>query len=165
VTRTLDTTRGPTELTSDLRFSGRVRRLVAVSSIMLGVITLLAALSPESTPLSIGLLVSGWILMPTLLDASVTRPRLRYLLALPAMLVTVGLIIVALGMDAWSAATAGWWLLTIGVLFGGGLGSWFWYRWMPVPEQLDDPFAPRRIALIVTHIALVVVGMALIIFG
>jgi hypothetical protein len=51
------------------------------------------------------------------------------------------------------------------VLFGGGLGSWFWYRWMPVPEQLDDPFAPRRIALIVTHIALVVVGMALIIFG
>jgi hypothetical protein len=89
VTRTLDTTRGPTELTSDLRFSGRVRRLVAVSSIMLGVITLLAALSPESTPLSIGLLVSGWILMPTLLDASVTRPRLRALRRRAGQLVLV----------------------------------------------------------------------------
>lgn len=132
---------------------------------MLGVITLLAALSPESKPVAIGLLVAGWILMPTLLDASVNRPRLRYLLALPAMLVTVGLVMVAVSMGGWSITTAGWWLLTIGVILGGGLGSWFWYRWMPVPDSLDDPFAPWRIALIVAHIALVVFGMALIIFG
>ena len=132
---------------------------------MLGVITLLAALSPQSKPLALGLLVAGWILMPTTLDLSVQRPRLRYALAVPAALVAAGLISVATSSPGWSMATIGWWLLTAGVLFGGTLGMWFWYRWMPVPHDLDNPFSVRRATLIVVHVGMILVGITLIILG
>lgn len=167
INRTITTTetRTPTEMSVDAHFARRVRRLVAISSIMLGVITLLAALSPESEPFAIGLLVAGWILMPTMLDVSVERPRLRYMLMLPATLVAAGLISVASSAPGWSIVTAGWWLVTVGVLFGGGLGMWFWYRWIPVPRDLDNPFSLRRATLIVIHVTLIVAGMSLIIFG
>lgn len=153
----------PKEMSTDRRFLGRLRRLVVVSSAMLGLIALLAALSTEAPPLVLGLLASGWILMPVLLFTSISRPRIRYLLALPATLVALGLVFVALDFQGDPIALVGWWLITAGVLFGGGLGTWFWYRWMPVPQALDDPFSPGRIALIAVHIALVVVGVALVI--
>lgn len=151
------------ELSDDPRFRGRIRRLVVVSTVMLGSITLLAALSTEAPPLVIGLLAAGWLLMPTLLHASIDRPRLRYLLALPACLVAAGLLLVATGIDDGGMAAAGWWSITAGVLLGGGLGTWFWYRWMPVPNWLDDPFSPGRITLIAIHIALVLIGMGMVI--
>lgn len=152
-----------TEMSTDPRFCARLRRLVLVSSVMLGLITLLAALSSEAPPLVIGLLALGWILMPTLLDASIERPHLRYLLALPATLVAGGLISVAIRFEGEPGAQAGWWLITAGVALGGILGAWFWFRWMPVPERLDDPFSPGRIALITAHVALIVIGVALVI--
>jgi len=164
-TRTPETGHLASEMTASPRFARRVRRLVAVSSIMLGLITLLAALSPQSKPLALGLLVAGWILMPTTLDMSVQRPRLRYGLSVPAALVAAGLISVATSSPGWSMATVGWWLLTVGVLFGGTLGMWFWYRWMPVPHDLDNPFSVRRGTLIVVHVGLILVGIVLIILG
>lgn len=162
---TVETAAPRAEMSADPRFRRRVRRLVVVSAVMLGAITLLAALGTDARPVAIGMLASGWLLMPTLLYASMDRPRLRYLLALPATLVAVGLVMVATGLEGSAGATTGWWLITAGVLFGGGLGTWFWYRWMPVPPSLDDPFAPGRIALIALHVALIVVGMGLVIIG
>jgi hypothetical protein len=162
MTRT-DAVRMPSEMSADVRFRRRLRRLIVVSAVMLGAITLLAALSTDARPVTIGLLAAGWLLMPTLLHAGLDRPRLRYLLIVPATLVSVGSIVVASGVEPGSTAAIGWWLIAGGVLFGGGLGSWFWYRWMPVPDQLDDPFSPGRIALIAVHVALVVIGMALVI--
>lgn len=134
-----------------------------VSGIMLGLITLLAALSADASPLVVAALSLGWILMPTLLHISMARPRARYLLALPATLVAVGLLSLASNLDAGSVVVSGWWLVTAGVLFGGGLGTWFWYRIMPVPESLDDPFSIGRITLIAIHVALILVGLGLVI--
>jgi hypothetical protein len=160
----LDAATVPREQSTDPRFCGRLRRLVVVSAVMLGSIALLAALS-DAPPFGIGLLASGWILMPTLLRAGVKRPRVRYLLALPATLVTAGLIATVTHLDAGSDATLGWWLITAGVALGGGLGMWFWYRWLPVPESLDDPFSSGRIALIATHVALILAGIGLVFAG
>lgn len=158
-----ETVPAPSEMSTDGRFRRRLRRLIVVSAVMLGSITLVAALSTDATPITIGLLTAGWLLMPTLLYAGLDRPRLRYSLMLPATLVSVGLIAVATGAESGSMAATGWWLVTSGVLFGGGLGSWFWYRWMPVPDGLDDPFSPGRITLIGIHVALIVIGLALVI--
>lgn len=151
------------EMSTARRFRGRLRRLVVVSSVALGLITLFAALATDAPPLVIGLLASGWILMPVLLYASMDRPRIRYLLALPATLVAAGLITVAVDFEGETITRVGWWLITAGVLFGGSLGTWFWYRWMPVPEALEDPFSPGRIALIAVHVGLVVIGMGLVV--
>jgi hypothetical protein len=41
------------------------------------------------------------------------------------------------------------------------LGLWFWYRLLPVPASLDDPFSPGRWTLIAVHIAAIVVGVVL----
>jgi hypothetical protein len=152
------------ELSDDPRFLRRIHRLVIVSSVMLGLIALLATLTPSTRPLAIGLLVMGWILMPTLLRASVRRPRMRYLLAVPATLVSAGVFSVAAGLER-ETASLGWWLMMAGVLFGGALGAWFWYRLIPVPAALDDPFSPGRIALIAVHVGLVISGMGLVILG
>jgi len=58
-------------------------------------------------------------------------------------------------------AAAGWWLLTGGVLLGGGLGLWLWYRVLPVPRALDDPYAAGRWWLIGLHVGLIVAGWGL----
>lgn len=113
--------------------------------------------------MAINLLAAGWLLMPTLLFASIDRPKLRSLLTLPATLVAAGLVIVATGGEGDSMFIAGWWTITAGVLFGGGLGAWFWYRWMPIPKALDDPFSVGRMALITFHVTLILVGIGLVI--
>jgi len=50
-------------------------------------------------------------------------------------------------------------MITAGVVFGGVLGLWFWYRLLPVPAVLDDPYAPGRWALIGIHVALITAGL------
>ncbi len=161
----LDETTVSPEMSTDRRFRGRLRRLVVVSAIMLGAITLLAVVATNAPPAVIGVLALGWVLMPTLLYASMERPRLRHLLVLPATLVAVGLIAVATGLEGSPMADVGWWLVAGGVLFGGALGMWFWYRWLPVPRALDDPFSAGRITMIVIHVAMIMVGMGLVIFA
>lgn len=154
-----------TEKSTDPRFCGRLRRLILVSAVVLGLITLLAGVTTDAPPVAVGMLAAGWVLMPTLLYAGLDRPRLRYLLAVPATLVAAGLISVLAHLEGGPVAQMGWWLITAGALYGGGLGIWFWYRWMPVPEALDDPFSPGRIVLISIHVALIVVGVAMVIGG
>ena len=147
------------ELTGDRWFAHRVRRLVFVSAIALGVITLLAVRSGGPT-WSVVLLAAGWVLMPVILAASLRRPMLRYALVVPATLVTLGL----LGMVFGTSGTEllGWAMLTAGILLGGTLGMWFWYRWMPVPRAFDDPYGTARMILVAIHIGLVLVGAAIV---
>jgi hypothetical protein len=57
----------------------------------------------------------------------------------------------------------GWMLVTAGVLLGGTLGLWTWYRVLPVPPPLDDPVAPGRWALIGVHVALVLLGLVMLV--
>ena len=59
-------------------------------------------------------------------------------------------------------ARAGWVLITTGVFLGGILGAWFWFRWLPVPAALADPFSRGRWALIAIHVCLIVFGLALV---
>lgn len=148
--------RPPIEMSTDSRFERRLRRLVLVSLVFLGVIAYLAWSKGDAGPLTLVFLISGWILMPTLLHISVAKPRWRYLLAIPAMLVIVGLLRTTL--DA-GAAAFGWWLITAGIAFGGTLGGWFWYRWVPVPSRLDNPFSPGRWALVTIHVGMVIAGI------
>lgn len=153
---------GP-EMTGDARFEARVRRLAGVSSIALGVVFGLALASPVDAPYVRLAVALGWFLMPTILYASLWRPVLRYLLVLPATLVSLALLaLVGLGVPAGLAASVGWILVTFGVLLGGALGLWFWYRLMPVPRELDDPFSAGRWTLIAVHVGLVVAGLALV---
>jgi hypothetical protein len=150
----------PVELSPDARFAGRLRRLAAVSVPGLGSITLLAHLTLD-VPLALeASLAAGWILMPTLLLLSRARPLLRYALALPSTLVGLPLLAVCiLVRPADAVAAAGWCALAAGILLGGVLGLWFWYRVLPVPAALDDPFAPGRWALVALHVGLVVGGL------
>lgn len=151
--------RAGVELTNDRMFTHRVRRLIAVSAIALGVITWLAYRA-DGPSWSLVLLAAGWVLMPTILAASLRRPLLRYALVIPASLVTIGLF----GMLATTSGTemVGWALITIGILVGGTLGMWFWYRWIPVPRSLDDPYGFARIALVGLHIGFVLIGAAIV---
>ena len=83
-------------------------------------------------------LATGWLLMPLTLVASLSRPRLRYALVLPASMVSIGLVAVCVGrLPEHPASAAGWVLVTAGVALGGGLGLWLWYRLLPVPARLD----------------------------
>lgn len=161
ITDTRDTAPA-TEMSLDLRFKRRLQRLVVVSLVFLGAIALLAWTMTDTDGLTVGLLAAGWVLMPTLLYASVANPRLRYLLAIPATLVTVGLLRITLGDSGGASSLAGWWLITAGIVMGGSLGAWFWYRWMPVPAELNDPFSRGRWALIALHAGLVVVGIVMV---
>ncbi len=154
--------RVPVELTHDARFSRRVIRLSVVSAVALGLIWALVVASLEAPPAVAVAFLGGWLLMPTTLVASLSRPGLRFGLTLPATLVTVGLLAVSLGwLPPDPVAAAGWLLMTAGVALGGGLGLWLWYRLLPVPTLLDDPFSPGRWTLVGVHVALVVVGFAL----
>lgn len=152
----------PTELSADPRMARRVARLGFVSLVALGLIWALAAATLHAPPLVDGALAAGWVLMPTILFASLPRPRLRYGLVLPGSLVGLGLVaICAAWLPVGFAATAGWLSITAGVVLGSVLGLWFWYRLLPVPEGLDDPYSAGRWALIGVHVALIVVGLGL----
>ena len=108
------------------------------------------------------MLTAGWLLMPTLLRASLNRPRLRYALAAPATLVGVGLLwFAASGFP--SDTQVGWWTITASIWFGATLGTWLWYRWLPVPSSLRDPFGPGRLMLVALHIGGAVTGIVLVI--
>jgi hypothetical protein len=152
----------PVELSVDPRFAGRVRRLAATAVVALGLIWALAITTLEAPPLVVVMLALGWVTMPTILVASLARPRLRYALVVPSMLVGTGLLAIsAAWLPAHAIAAAGWLLMTGGILLGGLLGLWFWFRVVPVPDGLDDPFSPGRMALIGVHIALIVAGLTL----
>ncbi len=150
------------EMTASADMTGRVRRQAVVSAVALGVIWAMAA-TEGGVPVAVELpLVAGWALMPPLLAASVRRPRLRYGLVVPAALVAGGLTALCFVALPAGLGAAGWLMVAAGVLMGGGLGSWFWYRLLPVPSALDRPLAPGRWALIAVHVGLVVVGLALV---
>lgn len=153
---------GPTEMTNDPRFRRRIERLVLISAAALGVITLLVVWAANTGWVATGLMLAGWVTMPTLLAASLSRPHLRYLLAVPATIVSASLLVVAIGLDGSAWARAGWWSMAAGVLAGGALGAWFWYRWVPVPRPFDEPFSRGRWALIAVHAGLVIAGGAVV---
>jgi hypothetical protein len=154
--------RPPVELSSDPRFAGRVRRLALTSIVALGLIWGLAVATLEVPPLIGAGLAAGWLLMPAILVSSLADPRWRYALVVPASLVGVCLLAISVAWrPAPPLAAAGWVMITGGVLLGGLLGLWFWYRLVPVPTPLDDPFSPGRLALIRAHVALIVGGLLL----
>ena len=131
-------TRAGIELTGDRLFRHRVRRLVAISSVALGVIWVLAFV--EEAPFWVlAMLAVGWVSMPTILVVSLNRPFLRYALVVPAGAVSVGLI--GMVMAAPQDTVTGWLLITSGIVLGGFLGVWFWFRWLPVPRIPMTPSA------------------------
>lgn len=155
------------EMTRDSRFGVRVIRLAATSVVALGLIWGFQSATLH-TPAFVGIcLAAGWVLMPVLLTASLRWPLARYGLALPSTLVGVGLIAICLTAlpTEWDAARVGWLMTTAGVLMGGALGLWFWFRLAPVPRFLDDPFSPGRWTLVAVHIVLIIVGLALVGFS
>jgi len=145
------------EMGPDRVFAHRVRRLTAVSTVALGVIWGLA-FADGGPAWALALLAVGWVTMPPILHGSLDRPGLRYALVLPASAVSIGLF--GMVASASEATVGGWAVMTVGVLLGGSLGMWFWYRWFPVPRSFDDPFGWPRILLIGIHIALVMSGAA-----
>lgn len=150
------------ELTHDPSFEARIRRLSVVSLIALGTITWLAIRDDASMPVVL-LLATGWILMPTVLRASLRRPALRYGLSIPATLVAGGLTLFSATLpDGGGSSVAGWWTITASLWFGALLGMWLWFRWLPVPERLAEPFGFARLVLVSVHIGGVVVGIALV---
>ena len=154
--------RVPVELSPDRRFERRVKRLAAVSAVALGSIWALAVSTLALPPAIVAAFAAGWLLMPTILATSLWYPRLRYGLVLPASLVSIGLLAVCVGwLPAEPSIALGWILMTAGVALGGGLGLWFWYRVLPVPAALDDPFSPGRWTMVGVHVTLVVAGFAL----
>lgn len=157
--------RVPLEMSDDTHFAGRVRRLIGVSIVALGAITGLVIAVAETGWVPTALMVIGWILMPALLGYSLHRPVARYLLAIPATVVSLALLLVAIQYEGSPWATAGWWVMAIGVLAGGSLGLWFWYRWMPVPRRLDPPFSPGRWTLVGIHVGLIVAGWLMVLLA
>ena len=151
------------ELTGDRTFGRRVIRLTATSVVALGLIWWLAWSTLQVGRRTDWALGIGWALMPTILAVSLRWPRLRYALALPAGAVSVALVAVCVtSLPADPMLRTGWMLVTGGVLLGGTMGLWLWFRWMPVPSKLADPFSPARWALIGLHVALVVIGLGLV---
>lgn len=152
----------PVELTADRRITRRVKRLAATSAVALGLIWALAVTTLKApVPVDAALAV-GWIMMPAILVASLWRPLFRYWLIVPSTLVGFGLVAISLGwLPEDPAAAAGWLLMTVGVLLGGVMGLWLWFRVVPVPTALDDPYSAGRWALIALHITLITTGLAL----
>jgi hypothetical protein len=151
------------ELTDDPAFARRVVRLARTSVVALGYIVLLWAITLDTAAIIGFGLALGWVLMPTILWLSLRLPKLRCALIIPSSLVSVALLAICLtALPADPVARAGWVSITIGILFGGLLGMWFWFRWAPVPAQLNDPFSPGRWMLVGAHIAMIVVGLLLV---
>jgi hypothetical protein len=152
----------PVELTGDRRIGHRVLRLALVSLVALGLVWALASTTLETPPAVEAVLALGWVLMPVCLLWSVVAPQARYLLVVPASLVTGGLLAISVWWLPGSAVAAtGWLLVTAGVALGGLLGLWLWFRVAPVPASLDDPYRRGRWGLIGIHVALIVVGWIL----
>src|SRR4030067_37302 len=63
------------------------------------------------------------------------------------------------------ALGAAWLPTTPRILLGATLGACFWYRGLPVPRTLDNPFSPGRWALIALHVSGVVAGLPLGLFA
>jgi hypothetical protein len=152
----------PVELTATPVVQRRVKRLAAVSVVALGLIWALAERSLLAPAPVDDVLAAGWLLMPLVLAWSLAVPAARYLVVVPASLVTLGLLAVCAGwLPASPVGATGWVLMTVGVLLGGSLGLWLWFRVLPVPASLDDPGARGRWALIGVHVGLVVGGWLL----
>ena len=151
------------EITADQQFARRVIRLAWTSLVALGTIWWLAVITLKAHWFIDAGLLAGWALMPSILWASLRWPRARYALVLPSSLVGLGLLAICLtALPHEAGPRTGWLLVTTGVLLGGLLGLWFWFRWLPVPAWLHDPFSPGRWALVCLHISLILVGLALI---
>ena len=88
---------------------------------------------------------------------------LRYALLMPASAVSVGLI--GMTLMAPDSTDVGWLLITLGIVVGGTLGAWFWFRWLPVPRALNDPYGAPRVALVGLHTGLVLIGAAMVVAG
>jgi hypothetical protein len=145
------------------RFDRRVLRLAATSVIALGLIFALWAVARPGGTMAGVALGAGWVLMPGLLLLSLKRPLARYALVAPATLVSGGLIAIsAANPGSGPIEETGWLLMSAGVLLGGLLGAWFWFRLLPVPRQLEDPFAFGRWALIAVHVGFIVAGISLV---
>ncbi len=155
-------TRTGVELTRDRLFEHRVRRLVAISAVALGVIWALAFVG-EGARWILVLLGIGWVVMPTVLALSLSRPMTRFALVVPASAESIGLI--AMTMSAPGSTVVGWAFVTAGILFGGSVGMWFWFRWLPVPRAFDDPFGFSRLVLVGVHVGLVLIGMTMVALG
>ncbi len=153
----------PVELTDDTGFARRIIRLALTSCVALGIVWWLATTTLDAHPAIGQSLAAGWLLMPSLLLLSLRRPRLRYALVLPSSLIGLPLLAISAGSLAREpVARVGWLLLTAGILFGGALGIWFWFRWLPVPAFLHNPFSRGRWLLVGLHIGLVLGGLALV---
>ena len=150
------------ELTANRLFAHRIRRLIVISTIALGAIWGLAV-ADDAEVWVLVLLGVGWLTMPTILALSLRRPMLRYALLVPANAVAIGLI--GMSLTAPDSTEGGWLLVTIGIVVGGALGAWFWFRWLPVPRAFDDPYGTPRVALVGLHIGLVLVGIAMVVAG
>ncbi len=150
-------------MTADPLFARRVLRLMLTSVVALGLIWLLWATTLD-THAAIGIgLAGGWLLMPSILGLSLRWSRLRYALLVPSLLVSSALLaICASALPEDLRASIGWLLITGGVLFGGALGAWFWFRWMPVPPPLLNPFSLSRWLLVGIHVTLVATGLVLV---
>lgn len=154
--------RSPVELTRDPTFARRVIRLTITSAVVLGLIWLLSVLTLEADAIIDAGLLAGWLLMPSILGLSLWWPRLRYALIIPSLLVSFSLLaICTTALPDHAVTGSGWLLLTGGVLFGGFLGVWFWFRWLPVPSGLADPFSSGRWRLITVHVSLIITGLVL----
>jgi len=151
------------EMSGDAAFARRVTRLAITSAMALALLAFFCHKTLDVPRAVTGSLVAGWALMPTILALSLRWPRARYAIFVPALLVTGGLIaICATALPVESIARTGWLLTTAGILLGGVLGIWFWYRLAPVPTRLDDPFSRGRWILIGVHVTLIVAGLAMI---
>ena len=150
-------------MSDDQKFAGRVRRLGAVSLVALGLVFLIWTVArPGGAIIGIAL-AAGWILMPASLFFSLRRPAARVGVAVPAVLVGAALIaICAWYLPSAPAARAGWLLVTVGVVLGGLMGAWFWFRLLPVPASLENPFSRGRWTFISIHVALIVCGLMLL---
>lgn len=151
----------PVELTEDPRIRRRVWRLAAVSAVALGLIWWLAVATTAAPTWVAVTLFAGWVSMPTVLLASLRDSRLRYGLAVPSVLVSLGLLAIVVSSSPGGVAWLGWLLILVGVLLGGLMGLWFWFRVVPVPVALDAPDGAGRWAIIAVHVGLIVVGIGL----
>jgi hypothetical protein len=157
----------PIELSADPRFARRVRRLGIVSLAGPGLLWWLAATRLALPPPLLTAMLAGWLLMPSVLFASIPLPALRPLLIVPASLITAPV----LGIVVWWSPerlipSLGWALIAVGLLIGAVAGGWFWFRWgPPPPAAFDDPFSPARWGLIALHVGCLAVGFVLAALG
>jgi len=101
-------------------------------------------------------------MMVAVLLLSLRRPGLRYAVVIPATLIASALVLISFDTRIDQPEATGWWLLTAGIVFGIFLGVWFWFRWLPVPGALNDPFSSGRWTLIAIHATLVVTGLIVV---